>query len=213
MLRLWIVVVLAIGLVTVLAACGQPSSVDAGRESGSAEPSPCPAGQTRLQVDRRAHPDERAIASELGVPVGEVQRHSALSEHAGRLAVALNRNERETYGSLEIVDEQDLGIVVYFTEDGEETVRPYVRCTPLAGFVEIRTVEASIAELEAAQDEAYRIVTEELGIRADSGINIQKNRVEVYVNDEGRLEKAMSEAGVEMPKHVAVVEAGLARPS
>ena len=33
------------------------------------------------------------------------------------------------------------------------------------------------------------------------------------MNDEGRLEKAMSEAGVEMPEHVAVVEAGLARPS
>ena len=77
----------------------------------------------------------------------------------------------------------------------------------------MRTVEASMEELRAAQEEAYRIVTEELGIRADSGINIQKNRVEIYVTDEERLETAMSEAGVEMPEHVAVVEAGLARPS
>ena len=212
MLRSWIVAVLAFGIL-VLAACGPPPIVDAGRGSGSAQPSPCSAEQTRLQVDRQAHPDERAIARELGVPVGEVQRHSALSEHAGRLAVALSRNERETYGSLEIVDKPELRIVVYFTGDGEETVRPYVRCTPLAGFVEIRTFEASIAELEAAQEEAYRIVTEELGIHADSGIDIRKNRVEIYVNDEERLEKAMSEAGVEMPEHVTVVEAGLARPS
>jgi hypothetical protein len=103
--------------------------------------------------------------------------------------------------------------VVYFTEDGDGTVRPYVRCTPLAGLVEVRTVEASMEELRAAQEEAYRIVTEELGIRADSGINIQKNRVEIYVTDEERLEQAMIEAGVGMPERVAVVEAGLARPS
>ena len=213
MVRSWIVAVVAVGVLSLPAACARAPGADSAHGAGSPEPARCTAGQTRLQVDRRAHPDDRAIARELGVTVGELQRHSALSEHAERLAVALNKNERETYADLEIVDEPDLRVVVYFTEDGEETVRPYVRCTPLEGFVEVRTVEASMEELRAAQEEAYRIVTEELGIRADSGINIQKNRVEIYVTDEERLEKAMSEAGVEMPEHVAVVEAGLARPS
>ncbi len=104
-------------------------------------------------------------------------------------------------------------MIAYFTRDGEGAVRPYVRCTPLAGHVEVRTVEASMEELEAAQGEAYRIITEELGIRATSDINITKNRVEIYVTDRGRLEAALRESGQEMPEHVAIVEVeGLARP-
>ena len=95
---------------------------------------------------------------------------------------------------------------MYSTGDGEETVRPYVRCTPLAGLVEVRTVGASIAELSAAHNEAHRIVTEELGVRANSDINITKNRVEIYVIDKEGLEAALREAGEEMPEHVAVVE-------
>jgi hypothetical protein len=104
-------------------------------------------------------------------------------------------------------------VIAYFSRDGQETVRPYVRCTPLAGHVEFRTVEASMEELEVAQNQAYRIVTEELGIRADSDIDITKNRAEIYVTDKERLEAALRESGQELPEHVAVVEvSGLAQP-
>jgi hypothetical protein len=79
--------------------------------------------------------------------------------------------------------------------------------------VEVRKVEVSMGKLEAAQDEAYRIVTEELGIRADSDIDITKNRAEIYVTDKERLEAALRESGQELPEHVAVVEVGgLAQP-
>lgn len=190
------------------AACGRASDADRAHE---ARPARCTGEQTRLQVDRRAGPDDRAVARELGVPVEEIQRHSAVSDHAGKLGAALNANERETFAELEIVDELDLRVVVYFTEDGEETIRPYVRCTPLAGLVEVKT-GASMEELSAAQNEAHRIA-EKLGVRANSDINITKNRAEIYVTDKERLEKAMSEAGVEMPEHAAVVEVdGLSRP-
>ena len=213
MSRSWMLGVLAIGLVTLAAACGPQPSVDSGRGSGSPEPSPCAAEQTRLRVDRWAGADDGAIARELGVPVEEVQMHTALSDHVGRLAAKLNKYERKTYADLEIIDEPDLRVVVYFTEDREEMVRPYVRCTPLEGFVEVRTDEASIAELEAAQNEAYRLVTDELSIRADSDIDITKNRAEIYVTDKERLEAALRESGQELPEHVAVVEVGgLAQP-
>jgi ribosomal protein L16/L10AE len=72
--------------------------------------------------------------------------------------------------------------------------------------VEVRTVEATIAELEAAQNEAHRTVTEQLGVRADSDMNITKNRARIYVTDEEGLENAMRQAGEELPEHLAVVE-------
>lgn len=210
-MRFWIVAVLAFGIVA-LAACGPPPSVDAGREPGSAEPSPCPAELTQPPVDRRVFPEERMAARQEGISVEKFQRQEALGDDVGRLAAALKKNERETYAELEIEYGPEFRVIVYSTGDGEDTVRPYVRCTPLEGLVEVRTVEASIVELSAAQNEAYRI-TEKLGIRADSDINITKNRAEIYVTDKERLEATMREAGVEMPEHVAVVEVeGLARP-
>jgi hypothetical protein len=74
-------------------------------------------------------------------------------------------------------------------------------------------VEAPLKELEAAQAEAERIY-DELCLRAESGINITKNRVEVYVTDRERFMAALRRAGVELPEHVAVVEVdNLLRPS
>ena len=203
--RFWLVAVVAVGLVA-LAACGPPPSVDDARGSGPPEPSPCPAERTQPPpVDRRVFPEERWAAREEGISVEKFQRQDALSDDVGRLGAALSRNEPDTYAELEVEYGPRFRVIVYSTGDGEETVRPYVRCTPLAGLVEVRTVEASIAELKAAQNEAHRI-TNELGVHANSDINITKNRAEIYVTDKEGLEKAMREAGLEMPEHVAVEE-------
>ncbi len=151
-------------------------------------------------------------AKEFGISVEEYQRQEARAAEVSRLWAELDKNERETFADLEIKYGRDFRVVVYFTRDGRETIRRYVRCTPLEGFVEVRTVEASIAELKAAQEEAGRI-TDELGIRADSGIDITKNRVEVYVTDAERLEAALRASGEELPEHVVIVEVeALARP-
>lgn len=152
MSRFWIVAVLAFWIVA-LAACGPPPSVDAGRESGSAEPSPCPAEPTHPQpVDRRVFPEERWAARQEGISVEKFRRQDALSDDVGRLGAALSRNERETFAELEVEYGRRFRVITYFTRDGEETVRPYVRCTPLAGLVEVKTVEASMEELKAAPE-------------------------------------------------------------
>ena len=212
MRRFRIVALVAVGLTALAPACGPPPSVDAGGESGSAEPSPCPAELTQPTVDRKVFPEESWAAREEGISVEKFQRQDALADDAGRLGAKLDKNERETFADLEIEYGSRFRVIAYFTRDGEETVRPYVRCTPLEGHVEVRTVEASMEELSAAQNEAHRIV-EELGIRADSDINITKNRVEIYVTDRGRLEAALRKSDQVLPEHVAIVEVGgLARP-
>ncbi len=124
----------------------------------------------------------------------------------------MDKKERDTFGELEIKYGHSFRVVAYFTRDGRETIRRYVRCTHLEGLVEVRMVEASIKELGAAQEEAGRI-TDRLGIRADSDIDITKNRVEVYATDAERLEAALRASGEELPEHVIIVEVeALARP-
>ena len=212
MVRVWIVAMVAVGLVALAAACGRAPSADGYHESSSPELARCSAEPTQPSVDRRVFPEERMAAREEGISVEKFQRQDALSDDVGRLLAALSKNERETFADLEVEYGPQLRVITYFTRDGEETVRPYVRCSPLEGLVEVRTVEASIAELKVAQEEAGRI-TDELGIRADSDINITKNRGEVYVTDREHLEAALRESGEELPKHVVVVEVeGLARP-
>ncbi len=199
--------VLAIGLVALAAACGPLPSVDAGRGSGSPETSPCPAEPTQPPpVDRRVFPEERMAARREGISVEKFQRQEALGDEVARLAAALEKNEPDTYAELGLDYGREFRVIVYSTGDGDDTVLPYDRCTPLEGLVEVRTVEATIAELEAAQNEAHRTVTEQLGVRVDSDINITKNRARIYVTDEEGLENAMRQAGEELPEHLAVVE-------
>jgi hypothetical protein len=139
------------------------------------------------------------------------RRDGDLEWVAGVLGASLQKNERETFSELEIKYQPRFHIVAYFTRDGERTVRPYVRCTRLEGHVEVVRVEATISELDEAQDEAGRI-TDGLGIRADSDINIQKNCVEVYTPHPERLKNALRRTGQELPEHVVVVKSPLARP-
>lgn len=123
-MRSWIVAVVAVGVLSLPAACGQTLGADRAHEARPPEPARCHAERTQPPIDHRAGPDERMVAKELGVPVEEVQRQTALSDDVGRLGAALDKNERETFAELEIDDKPEFRVVVYFTRDGEETVRP-----------------------------------------------------------------------------------------
>lgn len=152
------------------------------------------------------------IAKDLGISAGEFRRQQALADEAGRLAVELNKNERDTFADLEIDHGRDFRVVAYFTRDGKKTIRRHVRCTPLEGRVEVVRVGATIAELEAALDEASRISEQAWGERFTTDVDIRKNRAEIIVPNEVRYEAALREADAELPEHVVVVEGGLPVP-
>lgn len=164
--------------------------------------------------EEELNPDAKAYAKDFGVSVEEADRRLDLQDDDGRLGARLEKNEPDTFAGLEKKHTPDYHVVVYFTRDGEEIIRPYVEGTSLEGIVEVKTVEASLKELEAAQEEAIRIY-DELCIRTGgSDINITKNQAEVYVTDRERFEAKLRRAGVELPEHVAVVEVdSLIRPA
>ncbi len=74
-------------------------------------------------------------------------------------------------------------MVALFTRGGEQTIRPYVAGTPLESVVEVRQVDATLEELEAAQAEATSIY-ESRGVAFNSDIDVIQNRAEIYVPEE-----------------------------
>jgi streptogrisin C len=124
--------------------------------------------------------DAKAYAAQYGVSAEEALRRLELQEDVGELGAALEANEAETYGNLEILHEPEFRVVAYFTRDGEQTIRRYVQGTPLEGIVDVRQVGATLAELEAAQAEAMSYY-EAQGVRFESGIDVGRNRAEIYL--------------------------------
>lgn len=145
-----------------------------------------------------------SYASDYGVPVAEAVRRLELQDDVGRLGAALEKNESETFADLETQHEPEYRVVAYFTRGGERTIRPYVRGTPLEGMVEVEGVQATSGELAAAQAEAHR-VADRLDIPASSGVNVTKNRVELYVPDLPGFQSALRGSGEELPDNVAVI--------
>jgi hypothetical protein len=129
--------------------------------------------------------DARAYAAEYGVSAQEALRRLELQVDVGDLRATLEANEAATFGDLEILHEPDFRVVAYFTRDGEQTVQRYVGGTPLEGIVETRQVGATLAELEAAQAEAISYY-EAQGVRFDSGIDVTRNRAEIYLAPSAR---------------------------
>lgn len=119
------------------------------------------------------------------------------------LVVLLEQEESDTFAGLWIEHEPAYRIMVAFTRDGEQTIQPYLEGSPLADKVEVRSAEATLMELQAAQQEATRLV-EELELSATIAILIQKNHVELDITDRARFDAALEQANATLPEHVLV---------
>ena len=71
--------------------------------------------------------------------------------------------------------------------------------------IQVRTVEATLRELERSQREADSMVGG-LGLLLASDINVFENRAEVYVTDRAKLEDALQNSGKTLPPHVHIIE-------
>ena len=80
-----------------------------------------------------------------------------------------------------------------------------VKDSPLAGIVRARKARASLRSLEQAQRQAHDII-EATGIPVETGINVYRNRVELYAIDVKELQKALKDAGSRLPDHVTLIE-------
>ncbi|MCB9418957.1 MAG: hypothetical protein H6667_04095 [Ardenticatenaceae bacterium] len=150
--------------------------------------------------------DAQQYADDMGVTLEEalarlnVQNDEAISA----LQNQLQANEADTFAGLWLQHEPEFRVVVAFTRDGQKTIRKYVADdSELAQLIEVRQAQYTYAQLEADQQEAFRILNA-LDMPAAGGIMVMENRVVIDITDRAVFEEALAAADVALPESVVV---------
>jgi len=186
-------------VVVLLAGCAAPGA--------SSKPTPTPSTQPAtptLEISDALRRDAQAMAEDMGIPVDEALRRMQYQDDIGNLQVALTAEQAETFAGLWIEHQPEYRIVVQFTRDGEQTIRPYLEGKPWADRVEVRAAGTTLASLEAAMAETMQVL-QALDLKVIAALNVQENRVEVIVIDRAWFEAELDKAGVQLPEHVELV--------
>lgn len=151
--------------------------------------------------------DAQIYASNNNVSTEEALRRFQLQDIAGKLDAELSMNETETFAGLWIEHKPKFKIVVQFTRNGEETIKPYMKQhAELANIVEVRTANVSLANLRRDQADASSSVSVS-GIPTNSDINVYNNTVELYVvkADRSRFDNALQRREIQLPDKVRAI--------
>ena len=167
--------------------------------SGDAEADPLHDVSPAVVMDAQSYADDFGV--ELGEAVVRLQGQGVI----GKLGHTIQQNEPDTYAGHWIQHEPQYRMVVAFTRDGGSTICPYIEGHPLFNIVEIRSAVATMVELDSSQRGAMNVANE-VGIPAESAVNVMQNRVELYVLDSGQFDSALEKAGLVLPDHVQVIE-------
>lgn len=150
--------------------------------------------------------DAQHYADEMGVTLAEAlaRMNTQSGDVISALQNQLQANEADTFAGLWLQHEPDYRVVVAFTQNGEETIRKYVADdSELASMIEIRPAQYTYAQLEADQQEAFRILNA-LNLPAGGGIMVMDNRVVIDITDKAAFEAALANADATLPGSVVV---------
>lgn len=179
-------------LIVLLAACAP----------GGAEPELTETAVPTLEI----HLDAQSYADDMGISLEEASRRLWLQDGIGQLGASLEANEADTFAGLWIEHEPEYKVVVAFVGDaGEGVIRPYLQTySALADIIEIRAAQYTLAELLAAQQEAFTIVEQLEPMSTAGGVDVMKNRVYLTVGNPELFLQAVADAGYELPPMVDV---------
>ena len=157
--------------------------------------------ETQINTD----PSEVKIYAELdGITVEEELHRFEIRDAFAGLDTELSIKEWETFAGLYIQNEPEFRIVVLFTDDGEETIKPYIR-DGMEEYVEVRTASVPYFKLQNAQSEISSSIRS-LGIPTASEIDIYTNRVKVFVVDLRSVDEAICEGKLIVPDYVDIIK-------
>lgn len=165
---------------------------------GVATPEPLDADEALMQ-------DAALYAEGQGIPLEEAVTRLRLQDSIGPLGATLEENEADTFAGLWLQHQPQFRLVIAFTENGEETVRPYIEGQPYADYVELRTHPHTFAELVAAQ-EATMATAADLGLANNSWIDVIENRVIFETGNPDLFRQTIEEAGETLPEVVELIE-------
>lgn len=144
-------------------------------------------------------------AEHFEVTVDEAMRRFELQGITGELDAEVTNKEAETFAGLWIEHTPEFKVVVLFTRDAEETIKPYLQSYPdLAEIIEVRTAEMSLVELQAVQY-AFTDSLMDLGIPTDSEVDVYKNRVKVFMADQVQFDNVILDGKLILPDCVDVI--------
>jgi len=144
-------------------------------------------------------------AKHLGVTVDEALRRLKLQDVAGEIGAELYSKEADTLAGLWIEHTPKFKIVILFTRDAEDIIKPYLqKYKELADIIEVGTAKMSLVELQNTQNEIISSIRN-LGIPVASDVNVYKNRVEIAVLDRTKIDSAVSEGKLVLPWYVDVI--------
>ncbi|MBN1934208.1 MAG: hypothetical protein JW934_06070 [Anaerolineae bacterium] len=149
--------------------------------------------------------DAQEYARLFGVDIDEALRRLQYQDEIGELYAALEANEAETFAGLWLEHEPVYKIVVRFTRDGQATIRPYLEGKAFAHLVEVREGQFTQAELEAILNQTLREL-DKLDFDVTCLLDVQRNRVEIWVSDQAWFEGELRRADVNLLEGVVLVE-------
>jgi hypothetical protein len=153
----------------------------------------------------------KSYADYYGVSFEEADYRLQMQDALGGLQSELAEKERETFAGFWIQNVPEYRFVVMFTRDGEKIIEPYLDGKPYAHLVEIREASITLAELHDIRG-AFLPALKDIGIPFDHSINVENNRVEIYVLNEDAFLEALNKRDIVLPDYVAVVPVdGLSR--
>lgn len=154
---------------------------------------------------RSAYMDDAEIyAANMGISIEEARYHLHMQDVAGNLEAKLTRNEAETFAGLWIEHSPKFQIVVLFTRNPEQKIRPYITKN-IASLLNVRTANVSLENLRRTQKQA-NITMRDLKIPVESEINIYENNVEFFVAESNapKMESALQSDMLPFSEHVKI---------
>lgn len=148
--------------------------------------------------------DAEYMAEDFGISVEEAVRRMADQDSIGYLNTALTENEKETFGGLWLEHEPTYQVVIAFTKNGEETLRPYLETYPIAAPITVLEVDSSYVELQALQAAVSNQLST-LQFPHSSSIRVQENLIEILISDQALFDETLQNAGITLPDNVSVI--------
>lgn len=234
LLPVWLMIFAVLALVV---ACGEEDDFGSGQASGSSptattveeagDPTPSPAEDvaTPTLIPEDVAPDTtppedpfmqqvleeqaRIYADAVDISLEEALERLSRPDVVGDLPARLEADERDTYAGAFIQHSPEYRFVVFFTRDGEETIRKYVEeGSELDDFVEVREARFSLVKLQEIRDEADQIIGQLEYFNVSSGTSVTENQVQYYVYNSEQAEAMLAELGLELPEGAVFVGDG-----
>ncbi|MBP8251236.1 MAG: hypothetical protein KAX40_02650 [Herpetosiphon sp.] len=149
--------------------------------------------------------DAKSYVEAFGGTQEEAVRRLKLQQPIGDLGATLQEQESATFGGLWIEHTPNFKVVVQLTKGSKGDILKYIYDQQIADVVEIRHAPNTHASLRATQEKMNQFA-KDINTPIESGIVVQSNQVEVYVEHKSDFENRLSKAKKQLPQNVVIVE-------